>query len=239
MEFIRLARVRFRSKKDYSRFQQFQANSVLNDLWRFFDLNQSYSVVDWGCGKNAGYSVVFSEHFEKVLGLDFSISYTSEKENLTLKEVDLLDYNTLEKHDFIFCSSVIEHVNNPQLLLKNISASLKVGGFLYLSFPPFYSLGGGHHAKPFHYLPEKWAIGIGKLLGRVGGKVTGYKNMFGTWGLYKRSIDSVWKMLESEGFRIIKCKPRYSKQNIKYQKFGSDFTTWHVEFYCEKRFYLK
>lgn len=232
-QFVLLAKRRLRSQEDYHKFQEFQAKRIMQDLRLNFDFNRISWVIDWGCG-NGGYSEVLNQHFNKVIGLDLSVNNLGRKSNVVYREVDLLDYQNLDAVDLIFCSSVIEHVNKPKLLLDNINRNLKSNGYLYLSFPPFYSIGGGHHVKPFHFLPERIAISIAKSFRRVGDEVTSYENLFGTWGLYKTTIGNTWRLLEETGFKILNCKPRYSDRNVKPDSLLVDFKTWHVEFYCQK-----
>lgn len=79
------------------------------------------------------------------------------------------------------------------------------------------------------------AVWLGKKLGRIDSSVTNYQNLFGTWGLYKTSIKKVKLLLEYNGFRIIRCKPRYfhllDSTKIPILK---EILTWHAEFYCKK-----
>ena len=65
--------------------------------------------------------------------------------------------------DLVILRDVIEHLDETQLALKKIKEFIKPGGFLYVTFPPYYSPFGGHqhNLKNFwgkfpyiHYLPD-------------------------------------------------------------------------------------
>ncbi len=231
-DFSRLSRKRLNSENDYLKFQEFQAQAIYQDLNKIFKLPHDSFVIDFGCGKG-GYTNFFSAKFKKVLGIDFHVKQQVSEKNI-FESHDLLNYKNPQKADLIFCSSVIEHVKNQEGLLKSINENLKSGGFLYLSFPPFYSLGGGHQLKPFHYFPEKFAIWMGKKSKRIDNQVSGYGNLFGSWGLYKTTINKVARLLTKNNFRILKCKTRFLPVNTANIPVLNELLTWHVEFYCQK-----
>jgi ubiquinone/menaquinone biosynthesis C-methylase UbiE len=234
IELFRMAKNRFKSDNDYVAFQQFQATEIIKDIEKILKVEKTSFVIDWGCG-SGGYTSVFSKIFREVKGIDFYVE-TEEKDDLNFESHDLMNYISAKKADFVFCASVIEHVSDPKKFIKKIYDSLKMGGKLYLSFPPFYSIGGGHQLKPFHYLPDSIAIWIGKKLKRICEDVKSYENLAGTWGLYKLKIDDIKSILEESGFKICKYKPRYfSYFDTTKIPLINDFLTWHVEFYCVKQ----
>lgn len=49
-----------------------------------------------------------------------------------------------ESFDLVLLRDVIEHLDDTELALRNIGKLLKPGGFLFLTFPPYYSPFGGH-----------------------------------------------------------------------------------------------
>ena len=223
---------RFRSFGDHINFQRFQANAVLEDLQSVFDIDENQLIMDFGCG-TGGYSVVFSEVFKEVVAVDYRIqTHLGSSDNITFLQADLVEFNASKQADIIFCASVIEHVENINGFLESIKRNLRVGGYLYLSFPPFYSPVGGHMVKPFHYLPEKLAINLAKKLGRIRKKVSGYHDLMGDYGLFKRDIDSVTSMLKHNNFDIRLCKPRFLNINTTKIPVIKDILTWHAEFYC-------
>jgi SAM-dependent methyltransferase len=70
----------------------------------------------------------------------------------------------LGKYDLVILRDVIEHLEDPELALKQILLLLKKGGKLYITFPPYFSPYGGHQQivrgnifskLPFiHFLPK-------------------------------------------------------------------------------------
>jgi SAM-dependent methyltransferase len=65
--------------------------------------------------------------------------------------------------DLVLLRDVIEHLDDTDLALANIRRIIKPGGFLFVSFPPYYSAFGGHQHTlgnvlgklPFiHFLPN-------------------------------------------------------------------------------------
>ena len=233
VDLYKLYKKRLQSPEDYLAFQQFQAERVLNDFVEILDLSKDEFLVDFGCGKG-GYTEVFGDHFPRVWGIDYHVEAAKESNKVEYYNRDLINLELEEKADVIFCASVIEHVEDPEALVQSIFRNLKPGGKLYISFPPFHSLGGGHQLKPIHYLPESMAIAVGKKMSMIPDTVTSYENLFGSWGLYKRSIGQVDRILKDAGFEMLKVKPRYMKFNTTKIPIIKDFLTWHVEFYCQK-----
>lgn len=213
---IKYARHRLDSPEAYMRFQEFQASNIYDDIQWYLKLYPEITVLDYGCGLG-GYTEFFKTKYRKVIGIDFMVN----RPNGTYISSNLLDYKHPEPVDFIFCASTIEHIKDQPKLIEQIAKNLKKGGALYLSFPPFYGIIGGHKVKPFHYLPEQLAMWIAKRLGRLKPEVTSYENMYGTFGLHKTHIKNVEKMLNHFGFKIIKKKDRYFPLSI-----------FHVEFFC-------
>ncbi|MCX7908680.1 MAG: class I SAM-dependent methyltransferase [Ignavibacteria bacterium] len=65
--------------------------------------------------------------------------------------------------DLVILRDVIEHLEEPELALQKIKKLLKIGGYLYVTFPPYYSPFGGHQHQiqnffskiPYlHWIPD-------------------------------------------------------------------------------------
>jgi len=110
-------------------------------------------LLDLGCGFG-GYSKAFLDASANVIGLDLSPINTQDKIPMVSGDALILPFND-NSFDIVICASLIEHIPEPFLLLKEIYRVLKSGGLLYLSFPPFYSPVGGHQFSPYHLLGEK------------------------------------------------------------------------------------
>lgn len=242
MFFIRLINLAFRrlkSPEDYYTFQEFQAQKVVSDFMGTLKGNGAKeSSLDFGCGYGA-YSVCLSKYFDKVIAVDQFTEIPlnnkfSKNKKIKIVQSDLLKY-IAEPVDVVFCASVIEHIP-PELLQQfvvTIKANLKTGGHLYLSFPPFFSLIGGHLTAPFHYLPDKMAFSLVRLI--KGKKIESYEKMFGDWGLYKTHIESIQSLLRNNGFEIANTKSRFMPRLFNVIFANNNFFNWHCEIVAVKK----
>ncbi len=88
------------------------------------------------------------EKITKILQLPITFS------NHNIITEDIPD-NWKDKFNLVLLRDVIEHLDDTEIALKNIRKIIKPGGFLFVSFPPYYSAFGGHQ----HTLGNK----LGKL----------------------------------------------------------------------------
>lgn len=65
------------------------------------------------------------------------------------------EQNWLGKYDLAILRDVIEHLDDTEIALRNISKVIKRGGFLYVTFPPYNSPYGGHQHTLAGKLPSK------------------------------------------------------------------------------------
>jgi len=96
---------------------------------------------------------------EKISGLiDFPIKFS----NHNIITEDIPD-KWLNKFNLVLLRDVIEHLDDTETALSNIKKIIKPGGYLFVSFPPYYSAFGGHQHTlgnlsgkiPFiHLLPD-------------------------------------------------------------------------------------
>lgn len=71
--------------------------------------------------------------------------------------------------DAIICNTTIEHVEDPQSLLRDLNRVLKPDGVLYLTAPNRLWPIEGHFGLPFlSYLPKRWANLYLRIMGRRG-----------------------------------------------------------------------
>lgn len=236
MFFVRLlflALRRLKSPDDYYAFQKFQAQRVVFDFVSLLPENVYHlRVLDFGCGYGA-YSVCLSEYFDKVIAVDqFSDillnSNFLDNEKIEVVKANLLCFET-NPVDVVFCASVIEHVPPESLMqfIDTIKRNLRIGGYLYLSFPPFLSPIGGHLTAPFHYLPDRLAFVLTKLI--KGKKIESYERMFGGWGLYKTHIGPIQSLLRNSGFDIIETRSRFMPRLFNLVFANNNLFNWHCE----------
>ena len=239
LKFINLVRNRFVGRKAgdntyYINFQKFQAKEILKEIKnRGIDLS-SMNVLELGAGEG-GYSLIFKENAKSFTVSDIDKPKIFENDSsLNYKKVDVTKKFPFKDNtfDFIFSCSLIEHIKDPRVMLKEARRVLDKNGYLYLSFPPFYSPVGGHQLKPFHLLGEKISIKIVNFLKKE--NIKSYDTLWGSFGLYKRNIKDVKKLLLSEKFDIIDMWTRFSPVNTSKIPFLNEFLTWHACFLCKK-----
>lgn len=72
-----------------------------------------------------------------------------------------------ESFDFVNIGEVIEHVDNPDSLLREVFRVLRPGGLVYLSVPNRFGLKDQHfHLLFLNWMPRSWAYWIIGLLGK-------------------------------------------------------------------------
>ncbi len=229
LKFYRLMKERNKSENHYFAFEKYQGEKVVN----FFKKNniaiKNKLLLDLASGRG-GYSIEFINAGARVISLDLKIpSLYDKKSSFVNGDVTCLPFKS-SSFDIIFCSSLIEHLSNPDLLLKEIKRALKKDGVCYLSFPPFYSPVGGHQFKPFHYLPEKIAAWLSRKINKT--RSYRYNDEYGR--LYKLRIYNVKKLILENNLRIENISTRFFPFNLAKIPLLNEFLTWNIEFILKK-----
>ena len=123
--FYKLAKKRKRSNDDYIEFEYFQAGIVIRSLKKKGVQFNGKKVLDIGCGRG-GYSLKLFHEGADVVSLDIISEYFQhhQKSQFILGNAVLLPFKS-ESFDFVFCSSLIEHVKTPNILIKEIKRVMK------------------------------------------------------------------------------------------------------------------
>jgi cyclopropane fatty-acyl-phospholipid synthase-like methyltransferase len=238
-DMVRLGRLylrRIKSEQHYYEFQEFQARRVVETMLETVPVTPAMTVMDYGCG-TGGYAHVLAERCRNVVAVDYFVGPAAENfrdlDNVRFESADLTTYRG-EQKDFLFCASVIEHIakDKQSAFVRNLHANLKDGGFLYLSFPPFKSIIGGHLSAPFHYLPDRAAFWLTRVV--KGHRVSSYNRMFGDFGLTKTSIQDAERLLLENGFMILAIRARFMPRWYSRLFRRNNFLNWHAEFLCIK-----
>jgi SAM-dependent methyltransferase len=241
--FFYLGRRRILSEQDYFNFEKFQGSLLVRYLLnQGVDILQSQAL-DLGCGFG-GYTVALQEAGARVTGLDLNterMAFLNAKVAGDACRTPFLGTS----FSLVICSSLIEHILQPLHLLDEIYRILQLGGYLYLSFPPFFSPVGGHQFAPYHLLGEKFALRIYRLRRKrslkgwveryISSSPESYTSSFGSWGLYRRTIAWAVRELQKYSWDILDCSTRYSPLNLARIPFAGEFLTWHVQFLVQKR----
>jgi|TARA_Y100000310_G_scaffold56791_1_gene52101 ubiquinone/menaquinone biosynthesis C-methylase UbiE len=230
INFYKLARVRLKSHQNYVKFESFQAGIVIKFLKNKGISFKGKKVLDLGCGKG-GYSLNLFKEGAITTSLDITTEYFQNIKGtrFILGNATRMPFKS-NSFDFVFCSSLIEHIKNPDLLLREIKRVLKKNGLCYLSFPPFWSPVGAHQFKPFHYLGEKIAVRLSRKF--YGTRSFRYDDVYGK--LYKVKINQIKKIILKEKLKIKFISTRMSLINFAKMPILKDFLTWNAEFLVEK-----
>lgn len=109
----------------------------LKNFLRNMDELKGRNFLDFGCGVNADLLIFGSSLGLNVVGVEVE---TSTRELAMLKSKALVlhpeEFSKSDlKFDFIFLGDVLEHVNTPEDILRNICTHLKPNGYLFIQGP--------------------------------------------------------------------------------------------------------
>ncbi len=107
---------------------------ILKHRGRAFNASHRLFIAGCGDGKEAFY---LHQHLKcSVLGIDYGLQENVVSGGVSIERGDLMYYPLDERSfDFAFSHHVIEHVENPMLLLRRLQGVLKDGGALLIGFP--------------------------------------------------------------------------------------------------------
>lgn len=242
-DLYKLAKARKRSEDDYYLFQCLQGEFLLRYfLYHKIDI-KGLRILDLACGIG-GYSEALSNAGAEVIGLDINAINVR-------NELSFIIANALKTpfmphaFDLVICASLIEHVPNPRNLMNELIRLVNPKGFIYISFPPFYSINGGHQFSPFHYLGEKTSVSLTRWRERYIGKKwymdlsydnkTTYENAFGNWGLFPLTIKAMTELIDEYPVTLINRSTRWLPIDFSGIPYIGEVITWHVQFLFQKR----
>jgi hypothetical protein len=134
-----------------------RGKATATTLQRYGSL-QGKDYLDVGCAYG-GFLVAFGQHGARVQGMDVDpallklaqVNLTEQRVKAPLHQLDATGSEMARFHnslDVITCNDVIEHVDDPEALVRNLANSLRPGGLLYLEIPnkdyPPYIVEDGH-----------------------------------------------------------------------------------------------
>ncbi len=117
---------------------------------------QGDNVFEVGCGEGGVLTAFVKAGVGMAVGTDINEERIREGKQFILEqglEIHLTSHNILQNEpekdwiknfDLVLLRDVIEHLQDTNLALKNIKPLIKPGGFLFVTFPPFYSPFGAH-----------------------------------------------------------------------------------------------
>jgi len=106
--------------------------------------------------------------------------------------------------DIAYSSNVLEHVHDPEQMLREMVRAVCPGGIVFVSFTNWLSPWGGHETSPWHYFGGQWAV---RRYQRRHGRLP--KNLYGV-SLHPLSIRRILEWAESTpDVEILDAFPRY------------------------------
>jgi len=169
--------------------------------------------LDVGCSKGF-LSYFFKKHNFDAYGIDLSSKACSFARKIGVNAIasDLLNYNPNKKFDVITIIDLIEHVDEPQKVLKKANSLLKKGGLLIVSTPnikSFYSkISKSNWAGfdlPFHIIyfsKDSLSFGLKNAGFKSNNFLTDSFNLISIEGLLRTNLNVYFgKLLEFFGLR--------------------------------------
>ncbi len=155
-------------------------------------------LLDVGCGRGFFIDEARKRGWQ-VYGIDYSkkvTDYAKRILGLEVRQADIFTFATRRKFDIVTLNQVIEHVSNPNRLMKQCHKLLKRGGMIYLATPNISSLLAKVQKKDFDYFIPPEHLGyynyetLSKLL-----KSNGFTVVYsGSWS-YRRDLAGIIKRL--------------------------------------------
>tara|TARA_R100001143_G_scaffold52492_1_gene47737 strand:- start:14212 stop:15036 length:825 start_codon:yes stop_codon:yes gene_type:complete len=169
----------------------------------------NWDLLDAGCGFGQ-YDHFILKRFENVhiTSIDVKESYLEDNKRFFLKEIekeridfklgDLLNLNLEKKFDLIICIDVLEHIEDDQKVIQNLSSLLKKGGYFLMHSPSHLSEEDGDDDETF--VGEHARTGYSKkeieekmMIADLLPELTQYT--YGKWGRRAWKISIKWPML--------------------------------------------
>lgn len=142
---------RSRSSNDYKKYQVVKSGIVINYLKRYITHTGRLLEVGVQSGEMTPF---FKEISSSIVSIDIDKSHLLlAKKKSPDSEVICCDilhppFNQ-NVFDTVILNSVIEHIQDYECTLVEIHKLLKNSGYLYIGFPPWYGIFGGHSKIPF------------------------------------------------------------------------------------------
>ena len=147
----------------------------INHVEKFVPDLKKREILDLGCGR--GYDLIeFAKYGYNAVGIDINQEYLDFAKNIAQKQgLNLKLYQGSAEHlpfennrfDFIFCSEVTEHVEDPGRVLAECQRVLRPGGKIYLSFHNRFGFYDHHyHMYLINWMPRVFAEKIISLFGK-------------------------------------------------------------------------
>lgn len=172
----------FKWRKNYNSwvnsriFQEKFQNNTIDQLIQYFPSINSYKILDIGSGMG-GFLVAMTLKGYKISGIDINNDYCQitklrgKKYNLDIDvtQCPAENINIISNSiDLIYCNDVLEHANNPNLILKEMHRLLKNNGFIWITIINRFGFRDPHyHINFINWMPRKIANNLLTLLNKT------------------------------------------------------------------------
>lgn len=241
-DFIRASAHRTNSPEAYKIFESKQGELLLKYL-RFHDIQlEDYIVLDLANGYG-GETEVLNGICKQIVGLDLNVPPIITDSELIIADALNTPFSPTT-YDFVVCASLIEHIQEPELLMSELARITKPNGFVYLSFPPFFAPTGGHGYAPFHYFGEKLSVKLSRLFNKVLKRKLfdqsiklgdNFQSAYTNWGLFVLTINHARRLIFQSGFKMLDQSTKWSPINFSRIPLFGELLTWHVHFLLQKK----
>ncbi len=136
-------------------------------------------LLDVGCGDKPYYEI-FKDYCKEYIGIDISPSRKSTVE--VIARATRLPFKD-ETFETVLSTQVLEHIPEPEKMIREVYRVLKKGGIFILTLPQYWRL----HEIPHDYF-RFTRYGIEYLLKKVSFKILKIEPMGGAWSLIGQSI---------------------------------------------------
>ncbi|TSC93687.1 MAG: group 1 glycosyl transferase [Candidatus Berkelbacteria bacterium Licking1014_85] len=189
------------------------------------------SVLDVGSGRGT-FLFDVAGHGGNAIGLEINEAYIKEtmdragQNNLSVKVVkgmaEKLSFPDAA-FDFVNFALVIEHIENPNLAVKEIARVMKIGGRAYVGVPNRFGLKDAHfHLWFVNWLPRSWCNGFITLFGK-------HKDYNGPAGrqnlkdMHYYTFGQIKKILNDNAFEVTDIREKKIKNYFKNTLFSLPF----------------
>lgn len=231
---VRLFRAFLKEQTDPDHFYQILADDSVNQLAAYAPLRNA-TVLDVGGGPGY-FADAFRAAGARYVGLDPDVGELSargERDPGMIRASGTALPMLSRSVDVCYSSNVLEHVDDPWLMLAEMVRVTRPGGVVFMSYTPWFSPWGGHETAPWHFLGGHYAR---RRYERKMGKPP--KNAFGT-SLFAVSVASVQRWAERcADTVVVETFPRYHPwwaKWIAHVPVVREFASWNFVIVLQRR----
>ena len=141
------------------------------------------------------------------------------KKNITREFLESLPFKD-DMFDFIYCFTVLEHVNDVKKSINEMTRCLKTGGSMLIVTPDYRQLYEGHYKIPLPMILPTW---FNKIILRVLGRPTGFLSSINK--VNSRQLQTIFSELPVVAIRVY--KRNYEK--ISHRFFSYAFVVSYIQ----------